>query len=533
MENHETKENVSTITQSKEEFSKTLLETYNQCELHVENDEIRRNIEGFIQQLTLQNLYTIEITTPDHIVRYTPQITEPSFDDILKELPAQNIEVTEPVLKIENLQQFLNKTAEFLYAVQSSAKDVGVWGDNAGFFSTERVWYNATPWDFDHPIEFIDKYTQMIRGGGLVEVLKAPRTLIELPERDFDIVMKTSPQHVDYETPFAFVPGATLEKGKSNSTYDFCIVRIGTYEKNGKRIGVLYGTQNNEHVKEARKQAENDIESSQKMIQDFTTLYRTLHSENPEEFENIFGPMPVRIFDLEDETEFYINMREQLLQNMRKKFPELDNDTEKYDKYVENLLNKFPKYKNTSSENYETTELGNDSDYDYKEDFTFARGIGELNILFVNAAREIEFAEEALAIADRKDAIYKTLMRGLKTDTPPNHIAGLVTTFAMLQNLGIAEIEIPLYLPIRVEKHRRGRGEEEGDNINSRKMNNLANSIAFISTKCAGVEVEQNTEPYEDGFSYARIKLSNMSSENTLLNELINAGKTAAENTKH
>lgn len=467
-------------------------------------------VKEFLENLCKNDLFAVSLKTSTGVNVYYPTRRKDDYD--IRHTPqdesatpiSEYETVKDPVLQIEDLPSFIEKLKELSRVTASRTSPLSSHSDVERESALASIWYNATLMDFAEPLNHIEMYIQLFSAYAIEEargIVNESHNVADISAQVYAAVLK---EERSYETPYSIVPKIAFEHNGKKVEQDLCKVRAGFYIAQGETNAILFALQNSENIRKNKQETQNAIDHYKIYLEDEGNFYKKVYYENKNRFTEVFGEFPGEVFDIGDPVDFYITFTNLLLTNMQSRYSEVRYLAQA----VRYLKGDFP----------DEEEVLDETDMPIPS-------IGALiNKLAWNSDDNLSLYRENVAAIEEYNAQekkYKQLARKLGTSAPPNHAAGLVYALSVMYKLGVKEVKIPLYLPLRVTDHEHRLGEARGHEVDNRRLHNLLEAISYATAKVSGIEVWQDPGTSEDGVSYMTLRLSDMSSDKRILQDLI------------
>lgn len=458
---------------------------------------------------------------------FLEQLTEGIHDSVFNSLIQDIIEKkqTEPNEKV--LDEW--ETAE-LYASTRKAASI-----------LERIWRNATPYDFQHPEEYIEKVTAFINDSTFETLSTEIHDLGKIPTfEEYSQLQLTRKQAASgFETPY--VLAAYLADPETKDSIELPYVRYAIAEK----TAYIYAVQKR-YISEAEADeiagnptAEELRANREEQKHTIPEIFRKSSIQYPEEFTAVFGEIPQDILALENPEEFIKQYRKYLKETKPFLFERGTliyylNESEKTNKLKQSGLFKaftdMDDYNVTHKQYQNLVKKEKRIKKANRKFFKVNEGVPESEEL--REYKQTKKTRESIQSADEIDE--ETYPEANINEVQPSALLATTIALRKLQEEGIRDIIVPLYLPIRWEDHlnktlpnpegtRPKYTEQDIERIHFTTTNNFLRLFRRLTQQIEGITIIALPDESPDGNLHIKLSEAQLTSTNTLLSQTIEA----------
>ncbi len=441
-----------------------------------------------------------------------------------------------PELVIDDLPQFILKLHEYYKTAMNNLDRIDPWLRNPvrkEKFNDPpaRIWYNATEYDFAHPIEFID------------------RNIHHITDRPFE--------HITDQKPITLASGQlggeiriinALSASKMEAPFEIQTTLIPdgnpALREAGLMPAVRYGIDNNTAyiyaVQMGEKPLDVDLikyrEEEAKKYADLTKQYfQRIAHKYPEDFRAIFGNVPTHIMETDDPSEFTT----QFFAYLKDTFPDLYDGSYKFYRQWVHTSRGFRRP--GAEEDQGSILFLMDAELDFlKHRAETIAGLADMKTI---PKRRSQFMRKMFQLdksipSDPQYDAYRKAVEKKKTDPDtiiPEYpeenihdvlrtaIVSLTTTLELMRQAGINKIRVPTFLPVRWMDHlfKYRYHLYHVDDLQYTQTNAFVRLFQRVETQVKGVQITQ--WPNEDGFMELAFTNTDtpLSSDDPILGEIL------------
>ncbi len=470
----------------------------------------------------------------DYVLPVRPMKWE---EDQLKRNKQTDAHLSEPIeLIIDDLPQFILKLHEYHKAAMMNLEHIDAWVRDRNWNEKFNVppaliWYNATEYDFSHPIEFIDRSIHHITDRPFEQITDKNPITIPSQQLGGELRIVNSLAESKMEAPFEIQ--ATLVPDANPTLREAGLMPAVRYGIDG-NTAYIYAVQMGE------KPLDTDLikyrEEKAREYADLTRRYfQKIAKEHPEDFRAIFGNVPKHIMETEDPAEFTTL----LFAHLNTTFPDLYNGSYKF--YRHWVHNSRGFHRPGAEEDHGSILFLMDAELDSLKHR--AATIAELADMRTIPKRRSQFMRKLFQLdksipPDPEYDAYKNAVERRKTkpeisipDYPEENIhdvlrpavVSLAATLELMRHAGIHKVRVPTYLPVRWMDHlfKYRYHLDHVDNLQYTQTNAFVRLFRRVAVQVQGIEITQ--WPNEDGFLELSFSHQDapLTSDNPILGEIL------------
>ena len=437
-----------------------------------------------------------------------------------------------PTLIINNPTSFVRKLNDlFVAGCQTTAGALWIrqgilWSQ----ISLRTIWYNATPYDFQHPEPFLDRLIHHAGDHSIKSFRqKSTKTITPL---DSTVLVHNRRSRAGMEGPYTF-EALLVPENKD------------ILDPAGQLPMVYYGIDRTTAYIYAVQMAKSSVPTSdliqfiERETQDDATrlqrYFRRKLEKFPEDYRRILGGIPQDILAMNNPSEFVSRYYDYL----RQQHPDLYDPEKKISPWVQERDTRTYATQKTYEQSFKynlADELRNLATIAQKiREFPDFRRIPQKQKELLRALYQLDKGIPP----DPAYAAYKQAVEhGRGNTTLPEYpeenifdvfrpaILSLTAACIMFQKIGIQDIVIPTYLPLRWESHLDIEEAAEKIRLQRATTNTLIRLARRVEAQVKGVTI--TGYPDDDGFLRMRLAPNNepMTSDDPLLHEFIEAVST-------
>lgn len=444
-----------------------------------------------------------------------------------EELNESHHDVTDvPLLEINDSVEFCKKLVE-LENVVNERKDLPWFAsDEPHIFSGRvnlpdifsRIWYSATPYDFQNPMQFLNRIIAFTIDKSLSS-FREERDFGSLSALKRNLVVRQTEMPSKFDAPFALDINIRTNNAEEHSGVLPQVI-YGIDSRNGRQVVYIQAVQmpkiktlDEEQLKKNKELLNILVESNIRNIKTFVTDY-------PDIFQKHFGDLPKEIIHMGNPVEFV----KAFYTHLRQTKPEFFDEKGRIKK--EELLNIAKSYLDGNLEAFSGI----------REMAGIYSTVEKINTI-ISSERDILERKKLLRSMYRLDADLKTqpvpagldrseedriigengYIQDLKEVFRPA-IVSLTAALAVFQKEGFHELAVPVYTPLRWQHHVSTSGVKESERIHRNINEGLVRLFNRVAFHVSGIETQTVSD--EDGFF--RIRLTDkLKSDNQMLQEVI------------
>jgi len=429
-----------------------------------------------------------------------------------------------PLLCIEDPRSFVQKMSDLVDVVDERYDDLRWLRKQQELFSRvsvskeeaitgflKSIWYNATPYDFRHPEQFIDKEIAFI-GDETFQSCDDGVRIGNLPTFQRDLYIQRTQSGGDYETPyileFDLVPKGETKPVSDAGTLPRVRYGVETVDEGEEAIqrAHIYAIQMRKLLYTTEQEIIDEGEEIDSTAKWLTEFFKSKWDQHEDEFTQAFGAISEDILNQGDDREFSM----QLLQFFQDEHPDIfelgfdnvchrvraklggktyesqaDYEASLYYGFAERLIN-LHEFKGKITNLEEKKEIPKERKKLNRKMYKLNKGVSK-----VESERYREYQRKRRDEELAPDEYYPENI----SDVSPSALISLTATLSMLKQEGIEEVVVPAYLPLRWQNHVHKdyvlRSDvEESERIQRNVTDKFIRTFRRVAHHIEGVEVD-------------------------------------------